>query len=310
MKKALTLTLASALLTSALAGCGTASNNLPELTTQALGESVMTTATPSTTSLASADQTAPKEETPPPAWWTSEELIPADFSSYDSIIMMYRKIVGLCDYYTDEIDNMFQSKFDIPNEEARAWYQKVFSSVLLFYSPDKGEDEDFDSFGYTIKDLNGDGIDELILRRDDNIILTVFSMVDGKPILLDNYRPRYSCWIGSNGLLHVYSSGGHDVLAWKIYRVASGGNGLILLAEYGTDGTDENTLEIRYYVKVNGEMIYISKSEYDELTQGISCLDYDQIYQLPKEWLEFIPLYNDAYPKPPAYDLPEIPSKG
>ena len=48
MKKALTLTLASALLTSALAGCGTASNNHPELTTQALGESIITTATPTT----------------------------------------------------------------------------------------------------------------------------------------------------------------------------------------------------------------------------------------------------------------------
>ena len=50
---------------------------------------------------------------------------------------------------------------------------------------------DRDDLGYSLKDLTGDGSDELILLSKEYKIFAVYSIVDGKPKLLDRYWDRY-----------------------------------------------------------------------------------------------------------------------
>ena len=191
-----------------------------------------------------------------------DEKISADFANYDSIIHMYQKMVettplfyystwgksGILDY---------DSLFEIPNETAKEWYTTVLNAVL---SHDI-QDDHFYQYGYTVTDLNNDGIDELILRQYNHRVLAVFSMVDGKPVLLGGYRARYSCWIDPNGLLRVHGSSGAAYFHSCVYQVANGGGELILLEEHGCDGYDESTGTLLYYKVVDGEKVPLTEAE-------------------------------------------------
>ncbi len=226
----------------------------------------------------------------------TEPLISADFASYDSIIATYRKIVETRLYY-ESINE--EDYFIFPNEEAKALYQEIFSSTLtLFPSSSNGTvQERYNRFGYTVQDLNKDGIDELILRLDDHTVIAIFSMVGGKPILLGNFWNRHRCWIDTEGLLHISGSNSAWNSVWHIYRISDQTGNLILLEEGGTDGYDEASGTTLFYKLVNNEKVYVTEEEY---TVWVEALTYDkfEVTENISTYLPFIPVFDENHPIP------------
>ena len=190
-------------------------------------------------------------------------LVPADFADYTSIINMYRKIVEINLDYDDEKDmsGVYEAMFDIPGETEHNWYNDVFDTVLIsmVYAHELENPEE--AYGYALKDLNSNGEDDLTLLLNDYTVLAVFSLYDGKPVLLGTYLPRIRCAIDSEGLLFVRGSGGAAYTQNYIYRISQDGGELFLIEGFGIDGWDEENEANIYYKIVDGEMKRVDKEE-------------------------------------------------
>ena len=192
------------------------------------------------------------------------------FTDYDSIISVYRKIAELCVDYDDEkmADDTYEKQFGIFTNKDREWFNMLVSSTYLFY-PGRGEDDSSSphhkfSLGYAQQDLNKDGINELILLRDDLTVIAIFSMSNDTVVLLDNFIPRYSCKIDSEGLLHTNGNDGAGYFCTRIYSIADGGSKLNLVFEFGSDGftwVGDSTVN-NYYKIENDKKTDITEDEF------------------------------------------------
>lgn len=228
---------------------------------------------------------------------TPDEIISsADFANYESIIKMYAKIVEICGDYDDKkmADGVYDAMFDIPGETEREWYNAIFKSVYLFYPQSKDAFElSRISYGYSLKDLNGNGSDELILLMNDYTVLAVFSLSDGAPILLDNFGERKNCIIDGDGNVYVIGSSGAAYSSYSRHIVSDDGSELTLVWEIGTDGFDEDNKTV-YYTLENGKKVRIPENVFDELkkyelgwmieSDGASIgLDFVRVKRLPRD---------------------------
>ena len=180
-----------------------------------------------------------------------------NFDDYDSIIRLYKKALEEIALYGKNLFDNIPLHLGLTDEREIEWCLAVSSAAFPYGL----------NCGYAIKDLNGDGIEELILLTEDYIVLAIFSMVDGEPILLGDYIPRGSCWIDSDGLLHLNGSGGADYTTNAVYQIADGGAELVLIIEFGTDGVEwvGDVAVTNYYKIINGERVESSEAEYEAL---------------------------------------------
>ena len=225
-----------------------------------------------------------------------------DFASYEGIIQLYRNAIH--DFarpnYGEEKESALAQNLGITDHKEKEWLSAISSSGFLFYSGrgEGGSPHHKLTCGYAIKDLNGDGIEELVLLNDDYRISVIFSMADGKPILLDSYIPRGSCWIDGDGLLHVNGSGGADVSSNTVYRIAVGGGSLEMIVEYGLNGHEwiGDVAVTKYYKLEDGEKVAITEEEYEELDKQYGT--YQGLYEgasSTKECsgLQFTPVFTE-----------------
>lgn len=193
-------------------------------------------------------------------------------ANYDAVLRVYRRIV---DSYpiVNQNPRALAAELGIQGEENTEIFVDLYSSVMMSYPgrvESDGESPHYKlGYGYAVKDLNGDGVDELVLLNDEYYVIAVFSYADGKPVLLGNYMPRGSCWIDGDGLLHENGSGGADHSTNAIYKIADGGKELELIVEYGTNGHEwiEDVAYTIYYKLVNGEKKTITEAEYQALNE-------------------------------------------
>ena len=274
MKKRIFAILLSALLMASATACNYAPDNIPENETESAVESTVKS---------TMDHTE-----------TTIEL--ASFETYESTVSTYRRIVEVCSKYEEVTNGEY---FTFADETAYNLYTKIFNSTLLLYPTDvNGINGDcYERFGYTVKDLNNDGVDELILRLDNHEVIAIFTMVDDTPVLLDCYWNRKNCWIDPDGYLHIGGSSGADRSILQIYRIADKTGELILLEEGGTDGHDEASGNTLYYKLVNNEKTYITQAKYHEWMQS---LPYAKIAVTTNisEYLPFVPLFDENHPAP------------
>lgn len=234
-----------------------------------------------------------------------------NFASYEGIIQLYRNAVH--DFarpnYGEEKESALANNLGITDEREKEWLRAISHSGFLFYDGrgEGGVPHHKLTCGYAIKDLNGDGIEELVLLNNDYKISVIFSMEDGKPILLDNYIPRGSCWIDGEGLLHVNGSGGADVSSNTVYRIAEGGGSLEMVIEYGLNGHEwiDDVAVTKYYKMVDGEEVAITEAEYQELSKQYG--KYLGLYagaSSTKECsgLQFTPIFTEAEIAQQTYD--------
>ena len=221
-----------------------------------------------------------------------------DFTSYDGILSAYKMIVqSFSDYEANDwINGEFDDLFCISDNESYDVFHQIFWGGIrvmpteTYFGQDYAKDGD-NSYGYARKDLNGDGIEELILLNDQYEVFALFTMKDGKAVLLDG---AYGVWIDENGFLRKeVSTGGmvsRDGEAY-IYEIEDAelksnvGVGykvnMFLQKEgwYKTDGNTKTDISDE-----EGEALY---AEYDILPSDYCNDEYTRTFS----GIEFVPLF-------------------
>ena len=196
-----------------------------------------------------------------------------NFNDYDSIIDLCADLMMFLGsyHYVGTPEEDYEIKFNFPTEEEYEWFKFLYGNT---YAPASIMALDYDCLsGYCIKDLNGDGVDELILLSEEwphdaaVSILGVFTMKDGRPVMLENRVD----WIDENGFLHdgnfYHEEGYHD-----IYKVISGG--FELVERFGS--LLDETKNLTYYRMVDGKKTSITKAEFDALMQAYPAPENDE----------------------------------
>ena len=186
---------------------------------------------------------------------------------YDDVISLYRDFINICQNYVDSKDatEKYAAELGITEEKEKELFSELLNYEYLQY-PGRGK-EDYSSphyklsCGYALKDLNGDGVAELVLLNDDYTVIAIFSVVDGEPVLLDSYSPRRMCWIGGNGLLRVTYK--EDYYITRVYNIVGGSPQSELVLEYALEEyySSNGDLIKKYYKRENGK-------NYEEITEA------------------------------------------
>jgi len=204
-------------------------------------------------------------------WATSPLPLPTYgcFSDYAAVVVLYREMVkgvGTLDNSTN-----IPTHFGITDPQQITWFEKLLQSIRTFVR----EGTTGTSYQYTVRDLNNDGIMELILLNGSHEVLAIFTKVDGKPYLVDHFRVGRTCAIDHKGRIYINggASGGNRL--HQIYQIAADGRSLELIAAFGYEALrlDTGERDYQYYYFVNGEKILISKDEYDEFAEPYSSPD-------------------------------------
>jgi len=259
------------------------------LTACSAGDSVSPTVksvdTPTPTSLLQ------QSEPPSPTIWPE---------AYSSILEEYKT---LADYIYHDVDYSFYD-FIADSDDSCEWQTQNLpdlDGIVLELVIDGSHYRDRDDLGYSLKDLNGDGSDELILLSKEYKVFAVYSTVDGRPKLLDSYWDRYRCYtIDESGLLyiHCFYDSAEDWY-YTIERLSDDGSELLPKERYGMESYDYDTgeryTESHYYKVIYGkkysEREIISESEFDEFLEKNSVFaDWEKAAEITKSAVVFIPV--------------------
>ena len=237
---------------------------------------------------------------------SSDETTLQTVADYSDVIRLYKLAVKAC---VDEQLGGYTSSAEMfgitdPQEKellADLQYGVYMRLDIGWGTPDSSSPIYKLSCGYAQKDLNGDGVDELVLLDENYTIMSIFSYADGKPIMIGGSddavfsdRPALpDCWIDGDGLIHADRDYGFDH-AWA-YRVAADGKSLETIADYSL------TLYVggitKYYSSVSGEDVEITKEEYNELeAQYSKYLGEYSGNEVTRDYsgLKFVPLFSEA----------------
>ena len=217
-----------------------------------------------------------------PAILSPEDMLlpKPDFSSYDAILNLYKDMVEKAPSYKGAESYFFD------DNETYDIFKNLYDGVRYCESPN--------CFGYAKHDLNGDGVDELLLLTETYDLLSLYTMRDGVvvPLLLPSTAQIYE-----NGLIHasVWTGGAVDrdgeVYVYKIENaelkpiVSVGYNVNVYLKKEG------------WYRIENGKHVEISaeegEAEYD--LYDIVPVNYsDTEYSREVSGVEFVPLFKRA----------------
>ena len=234
-------------------------------------------------------------------------------TDYSDVIELYQKVIGVCAWYQDSKAETYAEELGITDPAQKELFDELLNDAYLNY-PGRGRDDHAAlshklSFGYAIKDLNGDEIEELVLLQEDYTVVAVLSMSDGNVVLLDTYRPRRQAWIDGEGLIHQCGSNGADKHVDAVYKIADGGQELELLIEYGTLGYDVvDGIDTQRYYKLQGELAtHIDKEEYDALVTQWEYLGESGVNVTKNHsGLAFTPLFEQLITKEQAIENAKV----
>ncbi len=230
---------------------------------------------------------------------TSASTAPVpNFTSYDGIIAAYKTIVESFSEYkqSDWTNGKFDALFTITDNESYAIFHEIFWGGIRNMPTETYFGQAYatagdNSYGYSKKDLNSDGVEELILLNDNYEIFALFTEKDGKAHLV---KDVYGAWIDEDGRIRK------DVATGGL--VSRDGEGYV----YVLDGTalkaeiavgykvnfylqKEGWYKIEGGIKVDisaeeGEALYAA---YDILPSGYSDEEYTRTFS----GITFIPLF-------------------
>jgi len=241
------------------------------------------------TSCSIQNETSPNTQVDP-SYESTESIVygevpegtPSDeFTDYASIIEEYRRFASYAiEFYGD-------NEYYVQVDDRNLWYNRGWLGGLIvdFYL---GRKLTKDDFSYAIQDLNGNSSSELILIMGEQVVRAIFSMVDEKPKLLDEFWPRHYGEIDSSGILYTRGSSGADYTTWASYQISQNDDELVLIDEFGTDEHDMDTLETNYYKMVNGIKQRITSEEFNELYERF----FNVSHSTKNSGIEFIPLFD------------------
>ena len=137
-----------------------------------------------------------------------------DFSTYEAIRETYKAIsTRLEDYDTDDwLAGKYDNLFTYPDDVAYSYYQHLLYAVYR-----GGTCEGYDEI-----DLNGDGMDELVILNEDYVIKAIFTQKNGMPVLLGAFGYE-TCWLDGQGLIHIDRNDGYE-LEYSVYELTKKGD--------------------------------------------------------------------------------------
>lgn len=219
--------------------------------------------------------------------------------AYSSMLEEYKTLAELI--YHDDDYSFFD--FIADSDDAYEWQKQNMPDLDIVFELviDGSRYRERDELGYALKDLNGDGNDELILLSKGYWVFAVYSTADGKPKLVDSYADRYRCEaIDGSGLFYIYGSDGADDWSYGIYQLSDDGSELLLVAEYGMESQysydwGEGYPEAHYYKVIDGksysEREIITEAEFDEFYENHPAFaDDDKAAEITKSAVVFIPI--------------------
>lgn len=203
------------------------------------------------------------------------ERKPADFSSYDSIIEMYKNMVG---YYKNWarskwVCGEYDGKLIFANDTEYEWYNAILQSGFSLRPTKEAFSNEYAVGGnkgycYALKDTNSDGSDELILLMDTYELIAIFTMKEGKPVLLDTFDSVKKGWLDEKGNVYVdiqkdfYGAVRPD-REKMVYTITSDGEKNVTLhIGCSVDGMLKPT---NTYKMEKGKKISVSQSEWEGL---------------------------------------------
>ena len=227
----------------------------------------------------------------------AQEALPATSASLtltDPAALKYATILNsYWDYFIhrnndDAIDDLFarlakEVKIETDTNIPKAYGLKNSFEPLAFASSGI-------NFGYSLRDLNNDGIPELFIISANYSIHALYSLVNGNPVILGGYWSRNRCEVDENGIFYKNGSSGAEDSSFASYSYV-GGHELRLIRMVGMESYDEKSgkslASPRYFQIEKGKKTIISgkEAEADPLWDGIfpkdNALD-----------LNFVPLFS------------------
>lgn len=187
----------------------------------------------------------------------------ADFSTYENIIKtftyMHTVVTGGKCVRSKWIGGAYDSGMIFESEEDFVIYNKLFMASCLVVSKERAV------FGYAMRDLDGDGNEELILLESNFNVLAIFTEIDGRAKLLDSYNDLRTAFIDADGLIHVSERrlpGIEGDFEYFVYEIKNGEP--LARVSLGVKYDSESGGSV-YYEIADGKTVEMEKSEWDTL---------------------------------------------
>lgn len=182
----------------------------------------------------------------------NDEKPKLDFSTYDALIDSYRMIATLAPICYEAAKDSYEPKsfedyFDLPDgADEQKIFRAIFDSVTARYAYAVQYDylDERATLGYAYKDINRDGVDELILLTEVYEVFAIFTQKDGCPILLTyDTLPRWSLWFDTDGYIRTQGSPAGSSTEYHFYTISDGTLTLVDGVEHSTrtDGSESYT---------------------------------------------------------------------
>lgn len=120
--------------------------------------------------------------------------------------------------------------------------------------------------GYALVDLNNDGIVELLLGSihglNDSAPYSIFTLRDGKPVLLTSFWSRSRGVISTDGTIYSVGSGGASTTYLSSFKLDTNTGNLIQLTDIqsGYSASENKTF---FFQMMDGKKHYISEQEFE-----------------------------------------------
>jgi len=236
--------------TMTLCSCGTADH------VETVAETVVKTATETveTSSAAVTDKTEKSTE----ATLSSPESQPEETTvnweaAYASTLDKYHEFAL---WYAAYLSDETKDTQNMPDKE------EPWATMGSTYPMDKP----LENFGYALRDIDNNGIPELILfGKFDLSISAIFTIAEGEPLLLGTYWARNACRMdASENIYTSWSNGGFDN-GESIFRIAADGKSLELIKTVGIESySDDSSVQLdepEYYITTGTDKVIVSEDE-------------------------------------------------
>ena len=187
----------------------------------------------------------------------------ANFGSYQAIIntfgLMHSEVAGGKYERSKWIAGAYDNGMIFVSDQDFVTYNRLLGACVLVQNSSTAK------FGYALKDLNNDGIDELVLLESKFYVLAVFTMVDNTPVLLDTYNDCRMAFIDKDGLIHVKQrilTGYKTDSEYFVYQVQNGALNSVVALKVTHDLTG---VETNWYNLVSGTVVAVTKEDWDPL---------------------------------------------
>ncbi len=194
----------------------------------------------------------------------------AQTANYESVLHLYGEAIKLCQNGVD-LENgtdRYTDALGITDPATKELFSKILFSTWSCY-PGRGKADSTSpdyriACCYATRDLNRDGMEELVLLTDQYIV-ALFSFSNGVPVLLGNYHPENTCWIENNGEIHLWTMSDSGYSYRRVYSIRPGGAALNPIIEYGCE--DVRSSPTGYYKITKGIKTSIDRDAYKILTR-------------------------------------------